>query len=68
MVAPSCTLAAPADPKEIAINLLPRRPSVSIEATESCLMISLVELSRSITTVILSLGRCGNSILCTVPR
>jgi hypothetical protein len=54
MVSPSRTLAAPADPNEIAMYSLPSRPSVSIDATESCLMMSCVELSRSMTTVTFS--------------
>ena len=57
MVSSLRTLAAPAVPNEIAIYSLPSIPSVSIDATESCLMISCVLLSRSMTTVILSPGR-----------
>ena len=67
MVSPLCTSAAPADPNEIARYWLPNNPSVSIVATESCLMISCVDLPRSMTMVTFSPGLWGKTILRTVP-
>ncbi len=48
------------DPNEIARYWLPNNPSVSIVATESCLMISCVDFARSMITVTFSPGWCGN--------
>ncbi len=67
MVSPFRTSAFPADPNEIARYWLPSNPSVSMVATESCLMISCVDLLRSITTVTCSPGLWGNTMLLTVP-
>src|ERR1019366_2692702 len=67
MAPPSTTFAPLADPNEIATYSLPRRPSVSMVAIESCLMMLCVDLLRSIHTVILSVGLLGNSTLRTDP-
>ncbi len=67
MVSPSRTSAFPADPNEIAIYWFPSSPSVSMVATESCLIISCVDLPRSITTITFSPGLWGNTMLLTVP-
>jgi hypothetical protein len=51
----------------MATCLLPGRPSVSIEATESFLITSCEELSSFISTVTFSPGLGGSLIFSTVP-